>query len=137
MAVFRGDIRSSVLAMDTGLHVILPYDRPAENQQAPCKVLYLLHGMGDNSACWRRYTAIERYVRDYGVAVVMPVVQRSFYYDIAHGLDYFTYVTRELHALCASMFHVSTQRQDSSGTSRCGRRWTFFWENPKPLSKNV
>lgn len=113
MAVFRGDIRSSVLAMDTGLQVILPYDRPAEQQQIPCKTLYLLHGLGDNCAAWCRYTAIERYARDHGVAVVMPEAQRSFYTDMCYGLPYFTYVACELPELCAAMFHISRDPRDT------------------------
>ena len=32
MALFRGDIRSSVMQMDTSINIILPYDRPVENQ---------------------------------------------------------------------------------------------------------
>lgn len=113
MAVFRGDIRSTALGMDTGLAVILPYDRPAGVQQTPCKVLYLLHGLGDNCAAWCRYTAIERYARDKGLAVIMPEVQRSFYHDMVHGPDYFTYVSEELPALCGAMFGISTRREDT------------------------
>lgn len=114
MASFSGVIRSKVLAMDTMLNVILPYDRPAEGgQQEPCKVLYLLHGLGDNAMAWTRYTAIETYARQYGIAVVMPEVQRSFYFDMAHGMNYFTYITLELPDLCSRMFHISDKRADT------------------------
>ena len=113
MAIFSGTIRSSQLAMDTQLTVILPYDRPAENQPVPCKVLYLLHGLGDNAAAWCRYTAIERYARDAGLAVIMPEVQRSFYTDMKLGIRYFSYVAQELPELAAKLFHISTQRADT------------------------
>lgn len=113
MAIFRGDIRSAALAMDTQLYVILPYDRPADNQQKPCRVLYLLHGLGDNAAAWTRYTGIERYARERGLAVIMPEAQRSFYMDMEMGLSYFTYVTLELPDLCAQMFHISSSREDT------------------------
>lgn len=113
MAVFRGDIRSRVLGMDTGLHVILPYDRPAEPQREPCRVLYLLHGLGDNAAAWCRYTRLESYARDKGIAVVMPEVQRSFYFDMYHGMNYFTYLTVELPGLCNRMFGISGSREDT------------------------
>lgn len=113
MAIFQGDMRSCTLAMDTHVAVILPYDRPAEAQQTPCKVLYLLHGLGDNAAAWCRYTSIERYAREWGIAVVMPEVQRSFYYNMAMGLRYFSYVTQELPQLVAQFFNVSTARSDT------------------------
>lgn len=113
MAVFSGVIRSNILAMDTGVSVILPYDRPAEQQRTPCKVLYLLHGLGDNSDAWRRYTAVEIYAREKGVAVIMPEVQRSFYTDMAFGMNYFSYIVEELPQLCGTMFNISTKREDT------------------------
>lgn len=106
MALFSGVVRSTALAMDTGLTVILPWDRPADEQAHPCPVLYLLHGLGDNHAAWARYTGIERYARKQGLAVIMPEVQRSFYCDMAHGPDYFTYITEELPTLCHKLFHL-------------------------------
>lgn len=113
MAVFSGDIRSATLAMDTRLQVILPYDRPPEGQPFPCKVLYLLHGLGDNASTWCQRTCIERYARDWGIAVVMPEVQRSFYIDMAMGLRYGSYIAQELPALCARMFQLSPRREDT------------------------
>lgn len=113
MAAFSGVIRSAVLGMDTELHIVLPYDRPAENQQRPPKVLYLLHGLGESSSTWLRETSIERYARSLGLAVVMPEAQRSFYVDMQHGLRWFSYITRELPRLCSEMFHISTKREDT------------------------
>jgi S-formylglutathione hydrolase FrmB len=112
MALFRGVIRSKTLAMDTAITVILPVDRPPEDFTIPCKTLYLLHGLGDNSDAWVRYTAIERYARDEGLAVIMPEVQRSFYLDMHYGLKYFTYIAEELPALCERMFPLSPRRED-------------------------
>lgn len=113
MAYFQGTIRSCELAMDTQLSVILPWDRPAENQQMPAKVLYLLHGLGDNASAWTRYTRIECYAREYGAAVVMPEVQRGFYLDMRFGLKYFSYVTKELPVLCNKFFGLSAAREDN------------------------
>lgn len=113
MAFFRGVIRSDTLGMDTGLNVILPYDRQPDDFAPPCRVLYLLHGLGDNCDAWTRYTGIERYARDKGLAVIMPEVQRSFYLDMTYGLKYFSYVTEELPGLCMQMFHIGTRREDT------------------------
>jgi S-formylglutathione hydrolase FrmB len=98
--------------MDTAITVILPYDRPPGDFTAPCKTLYLLHGLGENSEAWTRHTAIERYARDEGMAVIMPEVQRSFYLNMRYGLAYFTYVSEELPALCERMFSLSPRRED-------------------------
>lgn len=114
MAFFTGDIRSSVLEMDTGLTVILPHDKVEGDQQnEPCKVLFLLHGYGSNSSSWARSTSIDTYVRKKNIAVIMPEVQTSLYADMTYGLPYFTYITEELPAICARMFGTSTRREDT------------------------
>ena len=92
MAFFKGSIRSQTLGMDTGLTVVLPFDRAAV-PETECPAIYLLHGHGENADVWTRMTSAERYANAYGVALVMPEVQRSFYTDMAMGLSYFTYVT--------------------------------------------
>lgn len=108
-----GSVRSELLGMDTNLNVVLPYDRPAENQQSPCKTLYLLHGLGENAAAWLRYTKVESYAREHGVALVMPEVQRGFYCDMQYGLKYFSYIAEELPELCAKLFRIGTGRENS------------------------
>ena len=82
MAQFEGTVYSASLGMMTGIAVSLP----AEGRERPdgLPVLYLLHGLGDNHSCWLRRTAVDRYAEEYGIAVVMPEVQRSFYCDMAH-----------------------------------------------------
>jgi S-formylglutathione hydrolase FrmB len=44
----------------------------------------------------------------------MPEVQRSFYQDMRSGLLYYTYLTKELPALCAELFNISLAREDLS-----------------------
>jgi putative tributyrin esterase len=119
MALLRCDFVSEVLKMDTSVTVILPQDlrtpfspEPVPTDTAP-PVLYLLHGLGDDSTAWSRQTAIERYVAPLGIAVVMPQVGRSFYADQVHGQPYWTFLSEELPALVESMFRVSTRREDT------------------------
>ncbi len=111
MAYFHGTVRSKILGMDTGLTVVLPFDR-APIAEKECPVVYLLHGHGENSSVWTRMTSVERYANDYGVALIMPEVQRSFYTDMDKGLNYFTYVTEELPNLCQQLFRVSSKREE-------------------------
>jgi putative tributyrin esterase len=119
MALLHCDISSEVLKADTSLTVILPQDQktpfseePAPTDTAP-PVLYLLHGLGGDSTDWIRSTAIERYVKPYGLAVVMPQVGRSFYADQVHGQPYWTFLSQELPALVQSMFRLSSRREDT------------------------
>ena len=104
MAIFEGSIYSESLGMMTGLTVLLPEQRPASE---PMAVLYLLHGLSDNHSSWLHRTRIEYYVRGKNIAVIMPEVQRSMYTDMVYGLDYFTYVSEELPAICRSMFPIT------------------------------
>ena len=100
MSYFRGDFKSQTLRMRTHMAVILP------EEGAPRGTLILLHGLKGGSDDWVRYTAIERYVQPYGLAVFMPEVQRSWYMDMERGLPYFTYITEELPAFLARTFRV-------------------------------
>jgi putative tributyrin esterase len=76
-------------------------------------VLYLLHGLSDDHSAWVRYTSIERYAAEAGLAVVMPAVGRSFYANEAHGHRYWDYVSDELPRLVGDFFRVSTRSEDT------------------------
>lgn len=103
MAYLQCVLYSNALEMDTCVHVILPNT----GDLSRTKVVYLLHGLSDNSSAWSRYTAVERYALNAGVAVVMPEVQRSFYCDTASGMAYFRYISQELPELCSHFFSLS------------------------------
>ncbi len=119
MALLRCDLASETLQMDTTVTVILPQDlappfspEPQRGDPSP-PVLYLLHGAGDDSTSWSRFSAIEQYVKPLGLAVVMPQVGRSFYVDQVHGQPYGTFLTQELPALLHSMLRLSDRREDT------------------------
>lgn len=76
-------------------------------------MLYLLHGLSDDDTAWTRYTAIERYADDLGLAVVMPQVHRSFYADERHEARFWTFLSTELPEVVHSFFRVSTRREDT------------------------
>lgn len=100
---------SKYLKMNTKLTVILP----EETCLKEARVLYLLHGLEDDCSGWTRYTAVERYAREYQVAIIIPQVQRSFYTDMEMGLPYFSYVLEELPELCTRFFNISQKRENS------------------------
>lgn len=103
MALLQCVFYSRELEMDTCVHVVLPN----EGDLSRVKVVYLLHGLSDNSSAWTRYTAVERYALRAGVAVIMPEVQRSFYCDTVSGMAYFRYISQELPELCSHFFSLS------------------------------
>jgi putative tributyrin esterase len=123
MALVRCDFFSEVLEVGTSMTVLLP--QPSESQIGVSTrstgggegdgfpVLYLLHGLSDDSTAWQRYTSIERYAAELGLAVVMPQVQRSFYADEAHGARYWTFLSEELPSVVESFFRVSRRREDT------------------------
>lgn len=120
MALIDVDLFSDVLETGTSLSVVWPQatehqigvggGRPAGDGPP---VLYLLHGLSDDHSAWTRFTSLERYAADAGIAVVMPAVHRSFYTDEIHGHRYWTFLSEELPRLVGAMLRVSTRREDT------------------------
>ncbi|MBO4973013.1 MAG: esterase family protein [Clostridia bacterium] len=119
MAFFEMKYHSDTLKMGVSLNVILPEKAKTMigmngAQSTSYKTLYLLHGLSDDHSIWMRRTSIERYAAEYGIAVVMPSVGRSWYIDTAYGVNYFTFVTEELPRVCRSYFRgMSDRREDN------------------------
>ena len=118
MALIRMNYRSKALKKDVTVNVILP-EQPSKSERAggtgaEYKTLYLLHGLSGDHDSWIRNTSIERYAKKYGIAVVMPNVNRSWYSDTAYEANYFTFVSRELPEVCRSFFvGMSARREDN------------------------
>ncbi len=104
---------SKELAMSTQVSILLP-DNSAKKEAAPCKTLWLLHGLSGDHTAWCRYTSIERYAREYNLAVVMPRVDRSWYTNTAYGANYFNYVARELPDLCRNTFRCMSEKREDN-----------------------
>lgn len=102
--------RSDVLQLSMSMQAIIPAG-PVPPSGHP--VLYLLHGLSDDDTAWLRLTGIERYVRDRGLAVVMPQAHRSFYADQRHGDRYWTFLSEELPVLCDQLFHLASDPRDT------------------------
>lgn len=119
MAFFEMKYHSDALKMGVSVNVILPETAKTmigmkSEGESKYKTLYLFHGLSDDHSIWMRRTSIERYAAEYGIAVVMPSVGRSWYTDTAGGANYLTFVTKELPAVCRSYFNgMSAAREDN------------------------
>ncbi len=104
---------SESLGIQTAAYVLLPeYAQMEALNGAKLPTLYLLHGMSDDHTIWLRNTRIAQYARKYRLAVVMPAVNRSFYADMVHGANYWTFVSDELPRVMEACFPLSGRRED-------------------------
>lgn len=118
MALIECYFKSLVLDTSTAISVILPDGEPVDRGWNPkqgrrYRTLYLLHGIGDDHTKWARRTSVERYAKEYHLAVVMPQVDKSFYTDMTYGNRYWTFVSEELPALARAYFPLSDKREDN------------------------
>ena len=120
MAFMQLNFYSNMLGMQTDVHIVIPQrftdgqigiDGKSDDQAYKC--LYLLHGLTDDHTIWMRRTSIERYAAEYGICVVMPCGDRSFYTDMKYGMKYFSYITEELPNVIREFLNVSSKREDT------------------------
>lgn len=107
MALIHCNFFSETLNMPSNMYVILPQTEGVH------PVLYLLHGLGEDHTVWLRKSSIERYVEKTGLAVVMPEVHRSFYTDMVHGGQYWSFLCEELPRMVRMFFPISDKREDN------------------------
>lgn len=109
---------SEVLGMQRELYAVVPQrSRTGEigtqgGRTLEGKCLFLLHGLSDDHTIWLRRTAIERYADEYGLTVIMPEGDTSFYTDMKHGGRYYTHIAREVPQIAREFFHISDRRED-------------------------
>ncbi|ERJ13122.1 alpha/beta hydrolase [Haloplasma contractile] len=122
MALMKCTFLSKSLKTMVKINVIIPSlnfedvmsNRSKESRgNVKFQTLYLLHGYTGDESDWQRFTGIERYAENNKIAVIMPAAGNSFYTDMVHGGDYFTYLTEELPAFVQAMFPVSAKKEDT------------------------
>lgn len=136
MAWLKCHTFSETLGLSVTLNALLP-DPSMSGQTASARkkppVLYLLHGLGDDSTVWIRRTAIEQEAVARGLAVIMPEAGRSYYTDMLHGLKYWTFISEELPFLAQSLFPITSERAHTAvaGISM-GGYGAFKWALRRP-----
>ena len=108
MARINIKFESKVLGKETGINVVVP----EKTYESAYKCLYLLHGLGDDESTWLERSGIEKYAEKYGIMVVMPCAEQSFYANMKKGYDYYDYIALELPEFIERTFNVSTKRED-------------------------
>ena len=82
---------SPSLNKQTSAYVLLP-----EVGTGPYPTLYLLHGYSDDHTIWLRRTALERYVANLPLIVVMPDGGHGFYTDAHEGYAFDSAIAKDL-----------------------------------------
>jgi putative tributyrin esterase len=97
--------RSRVLGKQTTTRVLYP-----ESGTPPFPVLYLLHGLSDDSSSWGRNSRIEIHAAQFPMIVAMPDGYRGFYTDNEQGPAYARHFAVELPNFIERTFHARTDR---------------------------
>lgn len=106
MALIEYQFRSQALDMEQTVFIVLPESKrdtevPSfhpSRLSSPCRfpTVYLLHGTSQDESEWLRFTSVERYANQQGLALVTPSGQLSAYADMAFGEKWMTYIASEL-----------------------------------------
>lgn len=121
MGLIRYTFYSSVLREQVNTIVLLPSFEGWRDQEGSRayygnygkkRTLYVLHGGSDDCAMYIRHTRLEDYAIDYNLAVVLPEVRNSFYCNMKHGKNYFTFISEELPRVMEAVFPLSSDPKD-------------------------
>lgn len=120
MAFFQCSIFSGSLGKNVSVNILLPQEVDSQfgtsikgenNKKYP--VLYLLHGYSDDHSAWMRRSAIERYVDDKKLIVVMPDGGKSFYRNYGSNDNYRDFIALELPRFLERYLPANTSRESS------------------------
>lgn len=106
MATINLNFRPASLDFSTDVNIYLP-DGVTED----IPTLWLLHGMHGDRNSWINGSAIGRYARARGIAVVMPSAENSFYADQKYGFKYYTFIAKELPEYLRKILPLSDKRE--------------------------
>ena len=126
MALIEMNLYSEVLNLDIPVSIILP-----QNPEKPLKTFWLYHGSTGDHTLWIRYTNLERYARERGIAVVVVTAHKSMFTNMVHGQNYAEFLGVELVERLREVFPACPRNAKtimSAGsptvpTAACGSAW--------------
>jgi len=98
--------------MGMSISAILP-EKTIGSTLKPTPVLYLLHGLSNDHTSLLRKTRLECYLKDTDITVIMPCVHRSWYTNMCHGGQYWTFISEEVPWIARQFLNISTRREDT------------------------
>jgi S-formylglutathione hydrolase FrmB len=104
-------VPSAAMGRSIPIEVILPDSYQAGQNSFP--VLYLLHGAGDNETKWLNSTSIGALADEYGIIVVCPSAELSWYFDspVDPKIKYETFTSTELVKYIDGQFRTRADRK--------------------------
>ena len=115
LSLVRWTFLSKYLGRQQEVNILLPggcFSNCSEGASRPYKVLWLLHGKGDDYNSWLRNSIVENLARKYQIAIIMPDGGNSFYCNMVNGPEYYSYICEELPELLPAFLPLSTSRND-------------------------
>ena len=114
MALIQVNFHSESLQRTVPMNVILPVDRNCPVPKDGYPTLYLLHGLYGSYTGWVTNTRIQKWAEEWGLAVVMPSGDNSFYVDWEQPNNaYSKFIGEELVDITRKMFPLSSRREDT------------------------
>lgn len=133
---------SKILAKTTTAQVFLPSfsgkeafslsDDERFHTDRKFKTLVLLHGYSESYNAWQRYSQMELFGEDNGIAIICPDGNNGHYTDWETGPQYLIFLNDEFLPAMRAMFPLSDKRQDTfvGGLSMGGYgalKWAFTY----------
>ncbi len=119
MAKINISMFSCYLKRNVHVDIILPsknflniINNDLEYKEEKYKSLYLLHGTGDNEKAWSENTSIDELSQKYGVVVIMPSAENTYYTDTTYSVFMKSFIEKELYSFINCNFPVSSNKQD-------------------------
>lgn len=124
MALMETHYYSFAIGSNVALNVLIPTPTSSEqivemnhsqkyDYEKGLPVIYLLHGAYGDAFSWIRFSNIDRYAQDRGIAVVMADGSMSFYQNLRDGRRFEDFFAKELPEFITSVFPVSRRREDT------------------------
>ncbi len=119
MAKININMFSCYLKRNVHVDIILPsknflnlINNDLEYKKEKYKSLYLLHGTGDNEKSWSENTSVDELAQKYGVVVIMPSAENTYYTDTTYSVFMKSFIEKELYSFINCNFPVSKDKKD-------------------------